>query len=267
MKIVEEESIDLMELARALWKNILLIALAAVLVGSVAFAYTAFRVAPQYQATTSLYVNSSSFRVGTTSYSVSRTEMSTSNSLVSVYLYILKSRTTMEEVIEAADLTYSPEQLSGMISAKGVSDTAAIEITVTSTNPAEAELVANTIAKVLPVRITDIVEGSSVRVVDYAIIPSRRSGPNVVQNTMQGILAGAVLGAAVVIAFSLLNSHSREVIKSADDLRAMYPDMMVLAMIPDMSMSEKRNGYYSAYYGEVNAKKKEEKSHGRSRGA
>lgn len=266
MKMVEEESIDFMELARVLWKNILLITLAAVLAGSAAFAYSAFRVTPQYKATTSLYVNSSSFRVGTTNYSVSRAEMSASNSLVSVYLYILQSRTTMEEVIQAADLTYSPEQLNGMISAKGVSDTAAIEITVTSPNPAEAELIANTIAKVLPVRITDIVEGSSVRVVDYAIIPSRRSSPNIVQNTIQGILAGAVLGAAAVIAFSLLNNRSREVLKSADDLRAMYPDMMVLAMIPDMSVSEKKNGYY-AYYGEVNAKKKEGENHGRSRGA
>lgn len=267
MKIVEEESVDLMELVRALWKNILLIALTAVLVGSAAFAYTVFRIAPQYHATTSLYVNSSSFRFGTTNHSVSTADMSTSNSLVSVYLYILESRTTMEEVIQEADLSYSPEQLSDMISAKGVVGTAAIEITVTSTNPAEAELIANTIAKILPIRITDIVEGTSVRVVDYAIVPSHRSGPNIVQNTIMGSLAGAALSAALVIAFSLLNSHSREVVKSADDLRAMYPDMMVLAMIPDMSMSEKRNGYYSAYYGEVNAKKKEEKSHGRSRGA
>lgn len=267
MKIVEEGSFDLMELARALWKNILLIALAAVLAGSAAFAHTAFRVAPQYQATTSLYVNSSSFRVGATNYSVSTADMSTSNSLVSVYLYILRSRTTMEEVIQEADLPYSPEQLTGMISAKGVSGTAAIEITITSTNPAEAELIANTIAKILPTRISDIVEGSSARIVDYAIIPSRRSGPNIVQNTMQGILAGAAVGAALVIAFTMLNTRSREVLKSADDLRAMYPDMMVLALIPDMSMSEKRNSYYSSYYGGVDAKNKEGKKHGRSRGA
>ena len=100
MKIVEEDTIDLLELARALWKNILAIALAAVLAGSAAFAYTAFMIAPQYTATTSLYVNSSSFRLGATSYSISASEMTTSNSLVSVYLYILKSRTTMEEVIQ-----------------------------------------------------------------------------------------------------------------------------------------------------------------------
>ena len=118
MKIVEEDTIDLLELARALWKNILAIALAAVLAGSAAFAYTAFMIAPQYTATTSLYVNSSSFRLGATSYSISASEMTTSNSLVSVYLYILKSRTTMEEVIQTAGLSYSPEQLGGMVSAR-----------------------------------------------------------------------------------------------------------------------------------------------------
>ena len=63
MKIVEEDTIDLLELARVLWKNILAIALAAVLAGSAAFAYTAFMIVPQYTATTSLYVNSSSFRL------------------------------------------------------------------------------------------------------------------------------------------------------------------------------------------------------------
>lgn len=266
MNMVEESSIDLMALARALWKNILAIALAAVLVGSGVFAYTAFMISPQYKATTSLYVNSSSFRLGATNYTVSSADMSTSNSLVSVYLYILKSRTTMEEVIAAADLSYTPERLSGMISARGVSGTAAIEVTVTSTNPSEVELIANTIAKILPDRISDIVEGSSVRIVDYAIIPSRRSGPNIVGNTFKGILAGAVLGAAVVILLSLLKQQSNTAIQSADDLREMYPDIMVLAMIPDMRGPEKKKGYYS-YYGAADSKKKEGKDNGRSRGA
>ena len=267
MKIVEEDTIDLLELARALWKNILAIALAAVLAGSAAFAYTAFMIAPQYTATTSLYVNSSSFRLGATSYSISASEMTASNSLVSVYLYILESRTTLEEVIQTAGLSYAPEELSEMISARGVSGTAAVEITVTSTNPSEAELIANTIAKILPDRISDIVEGSSVKIVDYAIIPSRRSGPNIVKNTATGILAGAVLAAAVVIVLNLTDDRSKVMLKSADDLRAMYPDVMVLAMIPDMRVSEKKSGYYSSYYGAPDSKKKEGMKNGGSKGA
>ena len=93
------------------------------------------------------------------------------------------------------------------------------------------------------------------RVVDYAIIPSKRSGPNIVGNTTQGLMIGAAVGAAVVVAITLLQQMSNQTLESADDLRAMYPDIMVLAMIPDMTVSEKKNGYYSSYYKQSDKKK------------
>ena len=266
MNNMDEDTIDLLELARALWKNILIIALVAVLVGSAAFGYTAFLVKPQYQATASLYVNNSSFSLGATNFSISTADLSASNSLVSVYLYILKSRTTMEDVIKEADLSYTPEKLSGMVSAKGINSTGAFEVTVTSSNPAEAELIANTIAKILPDRIAEIVDGSSVRIVDYAIIPSHRSGPSMVKNTAMGILVGGFLAAAVVVVRFLMDDKSKLMIKSADELRKMYPGVPVLAMIPDMRVSEKKNGYYSSYYGQAE-KKKEGRKNGRKQGA
>ena len=264
MNTVNEDTIDLLELARVLWKNVLAIALVAVLIGAAAFGYTAFMITPTYQATAALYVNNSSFSLGQTSFSISASDLNTSNSLVSVYLYILKSRTTMEDVIKEAGLSYTPEKVGQMISAKGVSSTSAFEVTVTSTNPAEAELIANTIAKILPDRISEIVDGTSVRIVDYAVIPSHRSGPNLIKNTIIGMLAGAVLCAAFVVVRFLMNDHSKLMIQSADDLRTFYPDIMLLASIPDMRVSEKKNSYYSSYYGDT--KKKGGKQDGRNRG-
>ena len=265
MNSMEADTIDLLELAKALWKNILAIALVAVLFGSAAFGCTAFLIEPKYQATASLYVNNSSFSLGNTSFSISNAELSASNSLVSVYIYILNSRTTMEDVIKEADLTYTPEELSEMVSAKGINSTGAFEVTVTSTSPSEAELIANTIAKLLPDRIAEIVDGSSVRIVDYAIIPSHRSGPSMVKNTAIGILAGGLLAGAVVTIRFLMDDKSKLMIKSADELREMYPDIPVLAMIPDMRVSEKKNGYYSSYYGQTG--KKGGQKHGGKQGA
>ena len=265
MNYMEEDTIDLLELAKALWKNILAIALVAVIFGSAAFGCTAFLIEPKYQATASLYVNNSSFSLGNTSFSISNAELSASNSLVSVYIYILNSRTTMEDVIKEADLTYTPEELSKMVSAKGINSTGAFEVTVTSTSPSEAELIANTIAKLLPDRIAEIVDGSSVRIVDYAIIPSHRSGPSMVKNTAIGILVGGFLAGAVVTIRFLMDDKSKLMIKSADELREMYPDIPVLAMIPDMRVSEKKNGYYSSYYGQTG--KKGGQKHGGKQGA
>lgn len=258
---IQEDEIDLLELARALWKNILIIALVAVLCGSAAFGYTAFLVEPQYQAKASMYVNNSSFSFGSTSFSISTGELNASSSLVDVYIYILNSRTTMEDVIKEANLSYTPVELGNMVEAKGVNSTGGFEVTVTSSNPAEAELIANTIAKLLPNRISEIVDGSSVRIVDYAIIPSHRSGPSMVKNTAIGILAGAFLSSAVVVVMFLLDDKSKTMIQSPDDLRALYPDIMVLAMIPDMRLSDKKNDYYSHYY-ESEPKKKEVKANG-----
>lgn len=258
MNNMEEDTIDLLELAKALWKNILAIALVAVLFGSIAFGITAFLIKPKYQATAAMYVNNSSFSLGSTSFSISTSELSASNSLVSVYIYILQSRTTMEDVIKEANLDYTTEELSKMVSAKGVNSTGAFEVTATSTDPAEAELIANTIAKLLPDRIAEIVDGSSVRIVDYAIIPAHRSSPSMVKNTAMGILAGGFLAAAVVVVRFLLDDKSKMMIASVDELRSIYPDIMVLAMIPDMRVSDKKNGYYSNYYEQTDSKKKQE---------
>lgn len=263
MNDVPEFEIDVLALIRVLWKNILVIALVAILFGSAIFGYTAFFIEPEYRATASMYVNNSSFSLGSTSFSVSSADLSASTSLVSVYLYILESRTTLDEVIQAADLTYTPKELKEMISTRSVSKTGAFEVTVTSTNPAEVELIANSIAKVLPDRIAEIVDGTSVRIVDYAIIPSQRSGPSIVKNTIIGILIGGILSAAWIAVKYLLSDTSRMLIQSVDDLRAMYPDTMVLATIPDMRLNEKKNGYYSTYYAREESPQKEGKSSGR----
>lgn len=263
MNDVKVYDIDVVALLRRLWKNFLAIALAALLFGCAAFGYTAVLVEPEYQATASMYVNNSSFSLGATSFSVSSSDLSASTSLVSVYLYILESRTTLEEVIQTAELTYTPDQLKRMISTRSVSKTGAFEVTVTSTNPAEVELIANSIAKILPERIAEIVDGTSVRIVDYAIIPSQRSGPSILKNTAIGILIGGMLGAMVVVVRFLLDDTDRMMVQSVDDLRTMYPSVMVLATIPDMRLSDKKSGYYSSYYESETPKKKEGKRNGR----
>lgn len=246
----DEIEIDLLELFRALWKKALVIILVAVLAASAVFAYTLFMISPAYDATASIYVNNSSFSFGSTSFSISSSELSASNSLVSTYIYILESRTTLEDVISKAGLPYNYEQLSKMITTKAITGTAAFDVTVRSSSPTEAEHIANTIAQVLPERIAEIVDGSSVRIVDYAIVPAHRAAPSYTKNTMIGFLAGAVLAAGFVTVRFLIDEQNDMVIHSTDELRELYPNIKVLAMIPDMRLSEKKGYYYSSYYGD-----------------
>ena len=245
----DEIEIDLLALVKVLWSRALVLVLTALIAGAATFAVTAFLIKPKYEATAAMYVNNSSFSFGSTSFSISSSELTASNSLVATYIFILESRTALEDVIAAADLPYSYEQLSKMITTEAVTGTAAFNVTVESESPVEAELIANTIAKLLPDRIAEIVDGSSVRIVDYAIVPAHRSSPSFVKNTALGVLMGLFLSAAVVTVQYIVNEQTNDVITSADDLKALYPDIPVLALIPDMRLSEKKGYYYSSYYG------------------
>ncbi len=247
-----EIEIDLLQLFRALWRNALVIILVAIFFGGVAFGGTYMFISPKYEASTMMYVNNSKISLGSTSVSISSGELSAAQTLVSTYIVILNSRTTLDEVIEEAGLNYSVSQLSRMITASAVSGTGIFRIKVVSGSPTEAELIANTIARVLPVRISDIVDGSAVRVVDYAIVPAHRSSPSYVKNTAIGALLGFVLVCAVICLKEIFTAEEDIMIHSSDDIAELFPEIPILATIPDMRVSS-RKGYYSAYnsyYGE-----------------
>ena len=247
--------IDLFKLVRVLFSKSLVIILVALLVGSLVFAGTYFFITPTYKATASIYVNNSSVSLGSARLTISNSELSASNGLVSTYIYILQSRTTLEDVIEQAALPYAFKDLKEMIEATPVTNTAAFDVTVTSTSPTEAELIANTIAKVLPERISEIVDGSNVRIIDYAIVPAGRSAPSFTKNTLIGCVIGAFLAVMIITIKFLIAEQNDVVIHSADELREMYPDISILTLLPDMRLSEKKGYYYSSYYGGDKKKK------------
>ena len=100
----------------------------------------------------------------------------------------------------------------------------------------------------LPEKITDIVAGSDVRIVDYAVIPRGRSSPNYTRNAMMGALLGAVLCAAVLVLIYLLDDK----IHSEEYLTQTYAEIPLLSVIPDMDPEGHRGGYgygYRSRYG------------------
>lgn len=246
----EEVEIDLLALARALWRRAWAVILAMLIGGAAMFSYASFLITPLYQAKALMYVNNSSLSVGNTKLSISQAELSAAQSLVDTYIVILNSRTTLNDVIKEAEVPYTYEQLSSMISAQAVNSTEVFEVVVTDANPQEAEKIANAIADVLPNKIAAIVEGSSARIVDYAVVPSQKSSPNITKLTAMGLLAGLVLSAAVIIVLELMDETIHD-----EDYLAQNFDLPVLAAIPDMLNGGKDKGYYK--YGSYGAYEQE----------
>ena len=245
----EEFEIDLLELALVLWHKLWIIIIVTILGAGIAFGYTFAFIKPEYTASTLLYVNNSDISVGSASFSISNADLSAAQKLVDTYVVILKSRRVLNEVIAESGTSYTYEQLSKRISAASVNNTEVFRITVTTSSPQESEKIANIIARVLPDKISDIVLGSDVKVVDYAIIPSARSAPSYSKNTAIGAMAGLVLACAAIIIGYLLDDS----IQSEDYLTTTYPDIPLLAVIPDL-VDSKGSGY--RYYKTPQGKKR-----------
>ena len=238
----QEYEIDLLELLRAWWSHILAIVLTAVVCAGIALGGTLVFVTPTYKANALMYVNSSDISLAGSKLSISASDLSAAKSLVDTYIVIMNTRTTLNEVIEKSGVSYTYEQLKGMISASSVNSTEIFSVEVTSTDPQEAELLANTIATVLPEKISAVVDGCSVRIVDNAVVPVRRAAPSYTKNTMLGFLLGAVLACGVVTVAFLMDDK----IHNGDYLIDTYK-LPVLATIPDLTSDDSANGYYSSY--------------------
>lgn len=239
----DEMEIDLLRLLQALWRKAWAILLATAIFATAFLAGTALFIKPKYKAAALMYVNSSNISVGGTKVSISQSELTAAQTLVDTYIVILNTRTTLEDVIEQSGVPYTYEELmkKEMISAAAVNGTEVFSIEVTSTDPAEAELMANTIARILPEKIASIVEGSSARIVDYAVVPAEKDSPSLTKNALIGAILGFVLACGVVVVLELLD----EQIHDSDYLSETY-DIPVLAVIPDLLSSNSGNDYYQS---------------------
>lgn len=238
----EYYTIDLVHIFKTLWQRIWLIVLAGIIAAGIGFSVSAFLIKPEYSSSIMLYVNNSSFSLGNTSFSISSSEITAAQSLVKTYGEILNNRSTLERVIEKADVPYSYKQLSKKIQSGQSNNTEIMRVDVTTNDPYEAAKIANCIAEVLPVRISEIIDGASMEVVDAAVPNLEKVSPSITQYTAVGLILGVLLSALAIAVGALMDDtiHDEEYILQTYD----YP---ILAKVPDLFGSDKKKyGYYSA---------------------
>ena len=237
-----ETVIDLQRLFGAVLNKAWLIAAVAVLCAVLTFLGTLYLIPPKYEASAMFYVNNSNIDIGNVSVGITSSDISASKNLVKSYIVILNTRESLNSVIDYAGSNRTYGELKGMINAASVDNTEIFRVVVTSTDPQEATDLANAIAYILPKRISTIIEGTSAKVVDAAVIPSTPSSPNYTQNTVIGFLAG-LLVTLVVIALKEIFDIT---VRTEEDIQQCC-NHPVLAAVPDMAAPSKGGKYY--YYG------------------
>ncbi len=232
----ETMSLDLMQILRSCLRKWWLIALAGILAGALGFCYAAFFVEPTYASSVTLYVNNSK----DTDKNVTSSDLTASQSLVKTYCEILNNRTTLQMVIERANLSCTYQELSKMITSGALNDTEVMKVTVTTNDADEAAAIANCIAEVLPVRISAIINGATMEVVDSAVPNYRKVAPSIPKYTLLGFVVGFVLALGTVVVLTMLD----DTIHGEEYLLQTY-GVPILASIPDLHASgNRRYGYY-----------------------
>ncbi len=242
--------INLKRILDALLHRVWSILFASVVGALLVFAITYFFVTPQYESAVMFYVNNSSISVGGTSLSIDSSDISASKSLVNTYIVILNTDETMSDVIDYAKVRRGSRELKDMITAEAVDDTEVFRVVVTSADPAEANKIADAISYILPKRISNIVEGTSAKIVDHALMPARPSSPSYVMNAMLGFLLGLVLAVGLTVVREMMDIT----IRKEDDIHRVC-NHPILAFVPDMNAPTKSSGSYY-HYGDDRRKKK-----------
>lgn len=238
----DEIEIDIGRIFHSVMERIWRVIIVSVLCAAMVFGYTYYCVTPQYQSSAMFYVNNNSFSVGDAALSITSGDLVTSRGLVDSYIVILKTRETLNEVIDYAgvDLTYG--QVSGMITAAAVNETEIFRVTVTNPDPQEAEKIANAIAYILPKRIGNIIDGTSAKIVDSAVVPAGPSSPSYTKNGVIGFLIGFLLCAGSIALKEIFDTT----IRSEEDIEQVCAHP-VLSAVPNMQGGGKKKARYDYY--------------------
>lgn len=253
----KKTEIDILPLFRALLNKIWLIILAAVIVGVGSFVVSKLTVKPTYRSGFSAYVNNT--QAQSSKEYLSNSDILAAHELVLTYSSILTSNTVLTAAADSLNMDLSYQELSPMVTTTVQQDTEIIYVHVVSESKDLSYDLANALAKVSPSYMANIIDGSSMKIIDYPVYPQGRYKPSYFR---YGII-GALVGALLMALFVIIRYFSDDTIKSEADLEKMF-SLPVVGLIPDVDEVHKDgSSYYSYSYGKSGKAEKEgEKNNG-----
>ena len=164
---------------------------------------------PQYTSTSQMYVFTKSTSIS------NLTDLQMSTNLTNDYKVVVTGRPVLEQVI--ANLNLEDEtyiSLGQKIVVNNPANSRILEITVTHPNPHTAKQIADEIAEVSGIFISQKMDQDAPSVLQYGYVSQNPVSPNITMNTIIGAAIGALIAMAIVILSYLLN----DTIMTAEDI-------------------------------------------------
>ena len=194
--------LSLLEILGLLKKNWLMIVIATLLVGVLAYGYTKFFIDPTYQSSSTVFIQPK-----VNENQVSYNELLTNQRLIDTYTQIAKSNLVLTEVArEFKSLGYDKTQIANAISVSSISDTEIIRFSVVTDDPALSARITNKVVEVFISKVNTIMELNNLTVIDKAISNDIPVGPRTLFNTAIGALIGLMGAVFIIFVRHLLNN-------------------------------------------------------------
>lgn len=228
-----ERSVDIMRLLRVLAKRAWVILLIAVVCAILVFGYAKIFITPTYRSSFTAYVNN---RItGTEGQSnMTSSDISASRSLTYLYQEIILSRSVLMDAMAECGSQVSYSTLAKNVTTSVATNAAIITVYVSAETPEEAMQLATAIATVAPEHVARVVDGSSMRIVDYPVKPGAPYAPNSWRYAFMGFLAALLVGCVIVVLFDVIVDK----VASAAEIEDRY-GIAVVGIIPDMQQADK----------------------------
>ena len=230
--------VDIQRLLRLLWKRIGVIIAATVIAGMLSALVSTFFIDATYRTSFKAYINNKEITEETISTSTS--DLSASRSLMHVYREIVMSRSVLTQAAQKCGLYDAGFDLTADMVKSYVSDDAPIlTVYVVTKDPAMSQRFAEAIAEVAPLQVSQVVAGSTMKLIDKPYTPKNPYSPNVTSNTVYGALIGLVLSVIVLIAVDMIYDKVLE----EDDFEGRY-QLPVVGRIPDLQLAQRNDTRY-----------------------
>lgn len=218
---------SLREVLQVFKKKIWIIFLVAMLGAGGMGAYTYFLVAPEYTAKATFYVTNTDKE----STSISFQDINASKSLVDTYITIIKSNSTLSQVVESLpEYNLTEQKILDIMNISAVNETEIFEVAITCTDPVEARDIVDSIVDIAPKEIVRVIRAGAVSIVDSVELPTTSSWP-LVKHVVWGFAGGAILVMVIIFLVYAVDTkvHDRNILEDSFELP-------VLGVIPDLDI-------------------------------
>ena len=241
----QEIEINIIPLLKEIARRIWLILLVGVIIGGAVYIGAKVFVKPTYRSGFTAYVNNKQGKQSPDYLTSS--DVNAAKQLVLTYQSILKSNAILTAAAESIGVDLPYEALSRKVSTVIKDETEIIGVYVTDQDPQFAYDYAQAISKTAPAYMAQIVEGSSMKIIDVPEYSDRRYKPDYLRYG----LFGFIIGAFIVIVFVIIRYFTDDTVKNEIEIEGKF-SLPILGVIPDVTKASSKSSDY--YYYEQNSK-------------